>query len=313
MTRRRASRFAWVLVLLLVAGGGAYAGDPVAWREDESFGDRGRGRQELREPVDVALLKDGAIAVLDRDREAVVLFSAAGRWVRTLGGSRGQGDLELRKPSALAADAQERLWIVDAGNHRVVVADLEGKVLRTFGGLGSHEGRFRHPADLTFDRSGRVYVADAGNERVQVFRPDGGFLAAWERRSAGRRDRLGEPVSVAYSDLGRGGLWVLSRGWSRLERFSLDGDWEESLELGPETVKGGEFGRLEVEPVFYRMFLSDVRGGRVVAVDRKGVLLGAVVGSGEAPLRPGGVAVGRRLEVYVPDAQGGRVVKYDRE
>lgn len=300
-----ATRLPAVFALMLLGVGTGFA-EQLSWRFDEGFGERGRGRNELKEPADVALTRGGGVAVLDRDREAVVLFASDGRWERTLGGTRGKGDLALRKPAALAVDRDDRLWVVDQGNHRLLVVDGQGRVLQTLGTLGTADGRFRYPSDVAFDRSGRVYVADTGNERIQVFGADGTFLSSWERRTGGRRDHLEAPVSIAYSDHGRGSLWVLSRGWTRLERFALDGSWEESVEL-----PDGEFRHLEVEPGFYRMFVSEHRTGAVLVMDRRGAVAGRLEEADLGGVRPAGLAVDKRLNVYVADAPGGRVVRFE--
>jgi len=303
-----AFRFGWLPALALVAALPATGGQ-LAWKIDESFGESGRGRNELKEPVDLALTPDGTVAVLDRDREAVVLFSEAGRWLRTLGGTRGTGEVKLDRPTAIAVDRGGRIWIVDSRNHRLVVIDEVGKVIKEVGSLGSAEGRFRHPADLTFDGRGRLYVADAGNERVQVFTEEGEFLASWDRRTGGRRDHLETPLSLAYSDQGRGGVWVLNRGWKRLERFDRDGNWEESLDL-PQPEEG-DFApvAIEVEQTFYRMFLADAVGGRIVALDRRGAFQGEIRGP-EGGFDPRGLAVTRRMDVYAADLAGARVLRF---
>jgi DNA-binding beta-propeller fold protein YncE len=198
----------------------------LSWELTEEFGDKGRGRRELRQPVDVALTPERYLAVLDAERESVVLFDRSGKWLRNLGGRRGQGSLELKRPSALVVDADGVFWAVDSGNHRLVMFDADGDVLATVGGLGSGEGRFHGPSDMTIGRFGKIYVADSRNQRIQVLRADGSFLASWERRTGGRREHLEVPQAVAFTDQGRGGIWVANRGWSRLERFDLEGEWE---------------------------------------------------------------------------------------
>lgn len=299
------------LTLVVLAAVAVEAAEEWSWVLDENFGEVGRGRNEVREPMDVALAPDGVVAVVDRDREALVLFSDSGRWLRSFGGPRGEGDLSLRRPSAVGVDGEGRLWVVDTGNHRIVVTGTDGRIVNTVGSLGTAEGRFRYPSDVTFGRDGRVYVADTGNDRIQVFSTQGRFLEAWERRTGGRRDHLEQPVGLAYSDQGRGSVWVLNRGWTRLERFELDGDWDESLDLAPVLGEGLDLRAIEVEPAFYRMFLSDAAGGRVVAVDRRGGSMGEVVlGEGDGAMSPRGVAVTRQMEVYVADAEGSRVLRF---
>ncbi|NOY46144.1 MAG: hypothetical protein GXP50_11960 [Deltaproteobacteria bacterium] len=304
--------FGLALVLLALWGGSARARE-LSWRLEKGFGEHGRGRNELREPVDVDVDRDGTLTVLDRKREALVRFARSGRWQGTFGGSRGAGDLRLRRPQRLARGPDGRLWVVDTGNHRLVVVDDAGNEDFVLGSLGGADGRFRHPADVTFDRRGRLYVADPGNERVQVFRPDGTFLASWDRRTGGRRDHLGKPVIVAYTPEGRGGVWVLSRGWRRLERFDLEGAWEETLDLSSWLPEGAVVEDVVVEPTFYRMFLSDRTTGKIWVLNRRGEKVAEILPADGEAFEPAGLFVLRNWDVYVADRAGRRVVKFERQ
>lgn len=297
---------ALAVVVLTGASGNA---QEAGWTLDEVFGETGRGRSELRDPVDLAFVEGGTLAVLDGNREAVVLFSEAGRWLKTLGGSRGEGELGLRRPTGIASDPQGRLWVVDSGNHRLVKLDLEGKVLGTVGSLGSAAGHFRHPTGLAFDGRGRLYVADTGNDRIQVFTAEGEYLTAWERRTGGRRDYLEKPVRLAYTDQARGGLWVLNQGWTRLELFDRDGTWVESREVPALGEGTADLVGLTVEPVYYRMFLSDAAGSRILVLDRRGGLM-AEVALPEGRFEPRGLAITRRMDILAADGAGARVLKF---
>lgn len=280
---------------------GAQAATPE-WRLRERFGDHGPGRDELREPVSVALLDDNNVAVLERTRGTLVLFDDRGRYLRTLGGSGNVGTFELRRPEGLAVDPEGRLWVVDTGNHRLVVVAVDGALVATYGSLGSSRERFRNPRGITFGRSGLVYVADTGNRRIQVLRAaGGGVVDSWSERTGGRQGRLTAPVALAYSGRGKGGLWVLNQdAGRRLEWFDLDGHWLDVLEV-PDTVAGEmELAAVVVEPALYRMFLSDRAGGRVLVLDRMGALK-EVVEAEDGGMSPLGLAVGRRLDLYVAD------------
>ncbi len=301
---------AGIAVLAAFFGGGAALGARAFhWEVAETYGDRGRGRNELREPVDVAVLPDGRVAALDRRRRTVVLFARSGRWLRTLGQPRGEGEVRLRDPVRIEVGPEGRLWVVDRADHRVVALDEKGTEVVSIGSLGTDTGRFRYPADIAFDERGRIYVADYGNERIQVFSPDGRFLAQWRRRSAGLRDHLGKPVRIAYTRESGGGLWVLSAGWTRLERFDRSGDWEASLDLQAWVEPGEEIADVDLEPAFHRMFLSLPGSGRIVVLDRRGRKLGEL-GGGEGAFEPRGLVVLRGMEVYVADRAGKRVLRY---
>ncbi|MBI5016673.1 MAG: NHL repeat-containing protein [Deltaproteobacteria bacterium] len=281
----------------------------------ETLGETGVGRTELKEPVDVALGADGEVVALDRERGALVRFSRTGRWVGTFGDQPGTARKDvLRQPRSLAVDAKGRFWVVDSGNHRIVILRPDGSVAEVVGSLGSQPGRFRFPADVTFDRRGRAYVADTGNERIEIFRADGTLLTTWERRSKGRRDVLVKPVSVAYSDHGKGSLWVLNEGSSRLERFDLEeGAWIESLDVGGLVSGAVSLEHIEIEPTFYRMFLADSAGKRVLVVSRRGALEAEIRSDEKRSMIPQGLAVTRTLDVYVADSDGTRVVWFAKQ
>jgi sugar lactone lactonase YvrE len=204
-----------------------------------------------------------------------------------------------------------RFWAVDSGNHRLVIFSEKGDVEFTVGGLGAKEGRFHGPSDITIGRFDKVYVADSRNRRIQVLRADGSFLESWDSRTGGRRKHLEIPRALAYTEQARGGIWVANRGWQRLERFDLDGEWIESLDLS-ELVEGEvKVEGLAIDPVYHRMFVSDAAGGRLIVLDRRGALLAVLRGPGETRLEPGGAAVSRKFDLYVPDAAGARVLKYE--
>ncbi len=296
-------------VLLVLTFAGAVPAKRFYWEVVETYGERGRGRNELREPVDVAVLPEGRVVVLDRRRDAIVTFSRSGRWIRTLGGPRGGGELRLRDPVRIETDPRGRLWVVDRGDHRVVALDEDGRELVSIGTLGSDKGRFRYPVDIAFDERGRIYVADYGNERVQVFTPDGRFLSQWRRRSANRRGHLGKPVLIAYTRESEGGVWVLSEGWTRLERFDRAGEWQDSLDLGQWLDAGEPVADLDLEPAFHRLFVSLPGSKRILVVDRRGRQIGELKGP-ESGFEPWGLTVLRGMEVYVTDRAGRRVLRY---
>ncbi|MDF1556105.1 MAG: NHL repeat-containing protein, partial [Deferrisomatales bacterium] len=259
-SRSSPSRLALLLGALLATAGlqgpGADAATPE-WHQRELFGDHGPARNELREPVAVALLGEGSVAVLERDKGSLVVFDDRGRYLRTLGGPGGVGGFDLRRPEGLAADLEENLWVADTGNHRLLVVKPDGTRVATYGSLGSSGDRLREPRDVTFDRAGRVYVADTGNERVQVLRASNGAVVdSWASRTGGRRGHLNRPVALAYSGQDSGGIWVLNKdAGRRLEFFDLEGNWQKGLDVPAAVQDEMELADVVVEPGLYRMFL----------------------------------------------------------
>lgn len=211
-------------------------------------------------------------------------------------------------------DREGRYWVVDAGNHRIAVLGRDGRLVDVVGSLGAQAGRFRHPADVAFDRRGRAYVADSGNDRVQIFRPDGTLVTAWEKRSKNRREHLATPISLAYSDWGKGSLWVVNEGSARLEHFDLEeGEWLESLDVAALVSGAVRVERIEIEPTFHRMFLADSAGKRVLVVSRRGELEAEIRADERGSLVPRGLAVSRTLDVWAADGGGRRVVWFRKQ
>ncbi len=296
--------------ILLVAAVAAWAVPQFRWEIASRYGVRGRGRNELREPVDVALLRGNVLAVLDRDREAIVLFDRDGRWLRSIGGRRSSVvDPGFDRPIAMEVSPRGDLWVVDWGNHRLVRLGEDGTPEQVIGTMGTAPGRFRRPSDLAFDPGGRLYVADTGNDRIQVFSRDGRLLDVWRAREAARQGHLDRPVALGYTARGGGRLWVLNRGGAVLERFDLEGRWERTLPLPPEVGGDVELVAFFQEPAFYRLFLSDAAGGRIIVLDRKGEKLDELRDP-TGPMDPAGLVVTRRMDVFVADRAGRRALRF---
>ena len=169
------------------------AGTPAAWNFGQVSG--------------VATSANGYVLVLHRGAQSIMLFDAAGRFVRAWGdGLFSHGKVvgiapEDREPGqsgytavygpagcyacgahAIRVDPEGNLWVVDAAGHVVYKMDFQGRVLMelgTRGVAGMSENTFNLPTDVAFGADGVVYVTDRDNQRVEVFTADGEFLADW--------------------------------------------------------------------------------------------------------------------------------------
>lgn len=125
-----------------------------------AFGERGTGRGQLLEIIDMATGPDG-IYVLDRLSKSVKVFSDEGSLIREVPRP------EVVDPTAIAIDYAERIYISDAFDDTIKVYNRDG-IIETFGGTGSRNGLFRFISDLHADNN-FLYVADGANDRIQVF------------------------------------------------------------------------------------------------------------------------------------------------
>ena len=81
-------------------------------------------------PTMIAFL-DEDIAVWDRDRSEVLVFSSEGdlRWRY---GGKGGGPGEFAGVTQIAADDQNRLWVLDPDNVRISILSRDGRLVRAF-------------------------------------------------------------------------------------------------------------------------------------------------------------------------------------
>ncbi len=137
----------------------------------------GKGRA-FQSPMGVAVDAADNIYVSDSQQAAVLIFSAAGKFLRVIDG-HATGDQLFLRPTGLAIDAaQNRLFVVDTLRHCVNVLDLQGRLLQRFGQRGLADGNFNFPTEIVV-RDGNVMVVDAMNFRIQTFTRDGRFLRSF--------------------------------------------------------------------------------------------------------------------------------------
>lgn len=173
-------------------------------------------RGGLRSPIEVRIDKRGRAFVSDSERKEVLVYSAEGKTLLTLGKKE-----ELGRPTGLALDeARNRLYVADTAKHRIVVYDLEGKFLTAFGERGSGPGQFNYPVNLAVDREGHLLVTDSGNFRIQVV--DG----------EGRHVRVFGQVGDSYGSFSRpkgigldsdGNIYVADAAFNNFQVFDREG------------------------------------------------------------------------------------------
>jgi len=278
---------------------------------------RGEGEAALKGPLDLAVDGAGYVYVVEQESARVQVFTAAGRFVRLLGGPRtchwgcrpGQVDGQFFLPNGIAVDTVGNVYVSDLGNTstgsagRVQKFSPDGSFAAALEGIGLDH--FSYPRDVAVDASGGVYVADWGKRRVLLLAgSSGAFVREWAAPEF-------YPMSLAVDDA-RGSLYVVTN------------DATNSLVVAP--LEGGPMTR--PEPAL-------ARGGRI-ALDREGRLYvtgantvrilspqGALLGQwGSTGSGPGefreatGIAVDDQGLVYVADYVGGRVqvfrVQFDR-
>lgn len=144
---------------------------------------RGTEKLPLPSPVGVAVEEDGRVFVSDSRRNAVLVFSPAGRLLATLAGR------SFGRPTGLAVDHQRRwLYVVDTVRAEIAVFSAENlQEVKRFGRPGTRPGEFNLPVQIAV-RNGIAYVVDTLNFRVQVFNREGEFVGQFGQMGDGPGD-----------------------------------------------------------------------------------------------------------------------------
>jgi len=187
-------------------------------------------------PVDVATDRQGRIYVTDAVRSRLFVFSAKGKFLRTLG-DVGRVESIFERATGVAIDQErERLYVVDTSAMRVVVLSLEGKILGRFGRRGGGPGEFNFPTHISVAADGTLWVTDALNFRVQRFTPAGEFLSAFGNHGADLGDFDKAKGVAADRD---GNLFVVEGRNDRVQVFDAEGRFR--FAFGVTGSRPGEF------------------------------------------------------------------------
>ncbi|MGA2031589.1 MAG: NHL repeat-containing protein [Thermoguttaceae bacterium] len=172
-------------------------------------------------PTGLAIGNDGNLLVADTHYYRVLIYSPAGKLLRTLGGVKGQKPGQFGLVTGVAQDRQNNYYVSEYGEYdRIQKFTFEGRFIRQWGGHGSEPGQFIRPQKIVFDEQQHLWVTDACNHRIQVFDTDGKLLLHWGSQGAGPGE-LYYPYDLA---LGPGQtLYVCEFGNHRVQKFSRDG------------------------------------------------------------------------------------------
>ena len=143
-----------------------------------TFGQRGGGPGQLRDPVGIGIAPSGQVYVADKGNRRIQIFSPDGEPVRAFPVTAGGKTVA---PVDVAVDAAgKNVYVTGNNNHKVMAFSPDGRLLQQWGGEGVNRGEFRYPATIAVGADGRVYVVDVLNTRVQVRDPNGSFYTVGE-------------------------------------------------------------------------------------------------------------------------------------
>ena len=202
-----------------------------------SFGTRGSGPGQFRDPRGVAVDDEGNILVADGNNHRIQKFTNDGQFLTSVG-TEGTEQLQFRRAKDITFNTHnKKVYVVDNGNHRIQVLNTDLTFSNIIGGKrGSKSEELTFPCGVTCDSTGNVYVADSANRRIQVFTASGKFLRKFGRHGKGEGE-LDYPVGVAVDS--RGMVFVSESDNHRISVFTTEGQFVKSF--GRNGTKPGEF------------------------------------------------------------------------
>jgi tripartite motif-containing protein 71 len=273
-----------------------------------TWGKRGTGPGEFREPRHLALDGDGNIYVADAGNHRVQKLSPSGRslaqWPVGTSGDR---------PDGVAVAADGSVYVTDAAHDVVRKLSPQGAVVATWGRTESDAGEFAAPYGVAVDPIGRTYVVNASNAQVQVLSTNGATLTAWSTRGLAS-GWLGTPTSIALDP--SGDLYVVDAVHHGLAKVRSDGTVVAGWPAAPGDIPRSPLG-VAVDRTG-NAYVADGQRSEIVELSPAGRLVrrfGAGRGKGRGQFAfsveaPVGLAVDDSGALLVADPENGRIEKF---
>lgn len=178
---------------------------------------------QLHRPLGIDVDAVGTLYVADGTAKTVLVFDAAGKYQRRIGGPK----LFDRLSSVTVTPDGAKLYVVDIGgvtseHHRVRVFDAKsGDHLFDIGKRGNGPGEFNLPRDVAIGKEGQLYVVDGGNFRVQIFDRNGKYLQSFG--AVGKQlGNFARPKEAATDR--EGNVYVADAAFGNFQIFNPEGE-----------------------------------------------------------------------------------------
>jgi DNA-binding beta-propeller fold protein YncE len=256
----------------------------------------------------VAVRANNNILVFNRSENALMEFTPAGDWVRTM--ARGVFTL----PHGLRIDREGNIWCTDTGAHFVAKLNADGRILMVLGIAGRacdwhHAGHlkgFDEPNDVACGPNGEIYVTQGhgkGENLVHKFTATGDYIKTWGGTGK-EKGKFDQPHSIVIN--GKGLLYIADRSNQRIQVFDGDGNY-----LRASSHPGTPCG-LALCHDQRHMMMAHGHAGKIMKLDEEGNVLGITGSQGKGPNQYGEahyIALDRQEDIYVADTLNWRVHK----
>lgn len=288
---------------------------------------------------EISAVQDPPIGICCRPAPVVVEFDPDGNVVQGWGDPSTQDVSRFpRNAHGLFVDHEDNVWIGTYRHHRVMKFSRSGDLLMQIGeydvtGGSDDPDLLGGPAGIWVDpATNEVFIADGyGNRRVVVYDAEtGAYLRHWgaygeapddEYRYAwgGESHETDPPrqFSTVHGLVGSadGLIYVADRRGNRIQVFRQDGEYVTEKIVQPRTLASGSAFviALSPDPEQQWLYLADGTNHKVWILRRSDLEIVGDFGRGGRQigqfLRPHGMGVDSRGNVYVGEASTGRRVQ----
>jgi tripartite motif-containing protein 71 len=276
------------------------ASPPVA--PDMFEAGKGSAPGQFDSPRGIAVDHAGRIFIADTGNDRIQEFSAAGRFLSSIG-MKGAGFGQFDQPDGIALDRASNIYVAEAGNHRVQKLSSDGAYLAEWRGP---EPGFYGPRKLALGPDESLYVVDQGRNRIVRLDLEGKVLAAWGSKGKGG-GQFDDPTSVAV-DAPSNTIYVADPRNSRIQVFDPTG---KLLRLWSVPGWGQPYGfeDLTIDPAGDRLFASSAKMDSILVFDLEGTRIGDLKPNPPDTLEGAGSIVFWQNKLYVLSAYGNRVLE----
>lgn len=200
-------------------------------------------REELKNPVGVAVDGKGAVYVSERNIAKIKIFQDE---AERMSGNFSEFDLPFEKnrgisPGKMAVGPEGRILVVDEKNGWILVFDSERNFEYRIGSSGRDGKPFKSIVDAVFDARGVLYSAGRGLNPLSEFDKGGEFVRSIEDIRI--ELEVIQPIGIAVDSRNR--LWVLDGVRNSMTIYGPAGNHIQTIEEG--EIPGGLFLPVDIE------------------------------------------------------------------
>lgn len=246
---------------------------------------------KIVDPVFATADNQGNIYVCDSGQEQVKVFSAQGRYLRSI----GQNGPKLEYPCGVGLIDNDKVIIADVDAKGIFEYDRNGQYIKTW---QKPSGKFG-PEAIAVTKN-KVYVTDLRGGRILVYTDNGTLINSITTHGID----LSFPLGIAVDKDGT--LWVADGGNYNIKHITVTGKVLDVFDGGPQDPLGMAKGLAEDDQG--RIYVADTLESTVRIFDSKGTPLFSLDNGQEHIFaQPNGIFIDKKGRIYVADQGNNKI------